>query len=141
MAASILPGTVIAFSGALGAGKTTFIQGLAHGLGVHLIEEVLSPTYALMHIHEGSGLKLVHIDFYRCHDEDELESLGLLEEIGAPQNVCAIEWAERFSEVLGETPTIHIDWDEGVGRIVQVCGLEFPTNSSLKPLIKPCILA
>lgn len=89
-------GEVLALIGELGAGKTRFVQGLAEGLGVEQ-RRVSSPTFAIRHDHAGR-LMLLHLDFYRLHDPDEIEWLGVLE---APDRaVIAIEWADRLPEAL-----------------------------------------
>jgi len=85
-------GDVVLLEGDLGAGKTTFIQGLAEGLGVPEDYYVSSPTFALINEYPGR-LTLYHIDLYRLEPE-EVEDLGL-EDLLA-QGVLAIEWAERL---------------------------------------------
>jgi len=90
-------GDVIGLSGALGAGKTTFVQGLAEGLGIAPERHVASPTFALVNEHPGR-LDLVHVDFYRVRSEAELPELGLAE--AYDRAVTAIEWAERFPDWL-----------------------------------------
>lgn len=88
-------GEVLALTGELGAGKTRFIQGLAEGLGV--AGAVASPTFAIRHDHAGRVM-LLHMDFYRLRDPDEIEWLGVLD---APADaVIAIEWADRLPDAL-----------------------------------------
>jgi len=88
-------GEVVALSGPLGVGKTVLIKGLARGLGVDE-REVVSPSFALVHEHQGR-LPLYHIDLYRLSPE-EVALLGLEEYLG--QGVCAVEWADRAPGVL-----------------------------------------
>ncbi|MEW6683848.1 MAG: tRNA (adenosine(37)-N6)-threonylcarbamoyltransferase complex ATPase subunit type 1 TsaE [Nitrospirota bacterium] len=89
-------GEVLALIGELGAGKTRFVQGLAEGLGVEP-RRVSSPTFAIRHDHVGR-FALLHLDFYRLHDADEIDWLGVLD---APeQAVIAIEWADRLPDAL-----------------------------------------
>jgi tRNA threonylcarbamoyladenosine biosynthesis protein TsaE len=90
-------GDVIALSGPLGAGKTTFVQGLAEGMGVPADRHVASPTFALVNEHPGR-IPLVHVDFYRIKDPAELPELGIEE--AYDQAATAIEWAERFPDWL-----------------------------------------
>jgi tRNA threonylcarbamoyladenosine biosynthesis protein TsaE len=90
-------GDVIGLTGPLGAGKTTFVQGLAQGLGVSPERHVASPTFALVNEHPGR-VDLVHVDFYRVRSEAELPELGLRE--AYDRAATAIEWAERFPEWL-----------------------------------------
>lgn len=92
-------GEVIALEGALGAGKTQFVKGLAAGLGVSPDEPVVSPTFVLVREYKGR-LKLYHIDAYRLASVDELLAVGLEEMRGDPRGVVAIEWADRVSAVL-----------------------------------------
>ena len=86
------PGDVILFSGELGAGKTTFIQGLCTALGVEA--DVLSPTFVLEHIYETDSLDICHIDLYRLDNPMELEPV-IYERLDAKALVL-IEWAEKL---------------------------------------------
>ncbi len=92
IAQSLEPGEVILLEGDLGAGKTTFIQGLAQGLGVPEDYYVSSPTFALINEYPGR-ITLFHVDLYRLEPE-EVEDLGLEDLLN--QGVIAIEWAERL---------------------------------------------
>jgi len=92
-------GDVVALSGPLGSGKTTFVQGLARGLGVPPDRHVASPSFALVNEHPGRR-PFVHVDFYRIRSFAELPELGLEEAFDF--SVTAIEWAERFPEALPE---------------------------------------
>jgi tRNA threonylcarbamoyladenosine biosynthesis protein TsaE len=90
LAALLRPGDFLALCGELGAGKTTFVQGLAQGLGV--AGRVSSPTFILLHAHPGP-VPLCHLDAYRVHTTEELGDLGA-EEL-AEAGVTALEWADR----------------------------------------------
>ena len=92
----------IALDGDLGAGKTCFVQGLASGLGVK--DEVLSPTFSIIHEHAGR-LDLLHADLYRI-EEDDLCNLGLEETFELFQGVVVVEWARKFPQLL---PQDHIN--------------------------------
>lgn len=92
----IPPGTTLALSGDLGAGKTVFAQGLALGLGIK--SRVKSPTFIIMENYQEGRLPFCHIDAYRLN-EDELWRTGF-EECFDGQNVVLIEWAENISALL-----------------------------------------
>ena len=91
-------GDVIILTGELGAGKTTFTQGLARGLGI--TAPITSPTFVLArhHIHPADGLDLVHVDAYRMSGEDELASLDL--ETALEDSVIVVEWGRGTAEAL-----------------------------------------
>ncbi|OGC30619.1 tRNA (adenosine(37)-N6)-threonylcarbamoyltransferase complex ATPase subunit type 1 TsaE [candidate division WOR-1 bacterium RIFOXYB2_FULL_48_7] len=96
--AFLLPNQLIALSGPLGAGKTTFIQGIARGLGV--ADYVTSPTFIIINEYQGR-LPLYHVDLYRLEDPAAIIELGL-EEYFDRGGVCLIEWAERLGQLLPE---------------------------------------
>jgi len=90
-------GDVVALSGRLGAGKTMFARGAAHALGV--IAPVTSPTFTILNIYEGEGVKVYHSDLYRLHSFAEAEGAGINEFIGASDGVTFVEWAENIFEI------------------------------------------
>lgn len=92
LAAALPPDTTLALHGDMGVGKTTFVQGLAHGLGVH--EHVTSPTFAIYSVYQGTKKKLIHLDAYRLEKESQIESL-LLDEFLVSPYVLAVEWPEK----------------------------------------------
>jgi tRNA threonylcarbamoyladenosine biosynthesis protein TsaE len=92
LAAALPPDTTLALHGDMGVGKTTFVQGLAQGLGVH--EHVTSPTFAIYSVYQGAKKKLIHLDAYRLEKETQIESL-LLEEFLVSPYVLAVEWPEK----------------------------------------------
>ena len=92
LAAALPPDTTLALHGEMGVGKTTFVQGLAHGLGVP--ERVTSPTFAIYSVYQGATRKLVHLDAYRLENERQLDAL-LLEEFLTSPWCLAIEWPEK----------------------------------------------
>lgn len=89
-------GGIITLSGELGAGKTTFVQGFAQGLGIE--EKVLSPTFILMRQHNIPKTEkvLYHIDLYRLEGKNDPEALGLDEIISDKRSIVLIEWPERL---------------------------------------------
>ncbi len=96
LAPLLKPGDVIAFYGDLGAGKTTFVRGLARGM--ESSEPVSSPTFVIMHIYEGR-LPIYHFDAYRLSCAQDLWNIGADEYIDG-DGVACIEWSERAEEVL-----------------------------------------
>ncbi len=93
------PGDVYALTGELGAGKTAFAGGFAAGLHVPYPEDVVSPTYTILQIHEGGRLPLYHFDVYRLTDPEEADAIGIDEYLFG-DGVCLIEWASRIRELL-----------------------------------------
>lgn len=91
------PGAVLLLEGDLGAGKTTFVKGLAEGMGIDP-DNVSSPTFTLIHEYEGD-VPLYHLDAYRLRDEAEFVDLGV-EEYFAAGGVTAVEWGDRVREQL-----------------------------------------
>ncbi len=96
LAAELPPDTVLALEGNLGAGKTTFVQGIAAAFGV--IETVKSPSFNLVSIHAGSR-QIVHIDAYRLESEDALEGLMIEEFLRSPY-CLVLEWPENVASWL-----------------------------------------
>jgi tRNA threonylcarbamoyladenosine biosynthesis protein TsaE len=92
LALALEPGTVVLLVGDLGAGKTSFVKGLAAGLGIEP-DTVGSPTFTLVHAYRGR-LTLYHVDLYRVEGA-EPEDLGL-EELAGGEAIVAIEWAEKL---------------------------------------------
>jgi tRNA threonylcarbamoyladenosine biosynthesis protein TsaE len=118
LAAELGPDTTLALHGDLGVGKTTFVQGLAQGLGVR--EAVTSPTFAIYAVHRGTGRTLVHLDAYRLDGARQLEDL-LLDEFLVSPWVLAVEWPERVAgwlpaDALHLTLAIEGAADDGAER-------------------------
>jgi tRNA threonylcarbamoyl adenosine modification protein YjeE len=109
-------GDVVHLSGALGAGKTQFAKGLAEGLGLDP-DEVRSPTFAFIDVHEGTGrgagLGFIHVDLYRIGEAAELADLGL-DELPGPGAIAAIEWPERLEGAANrpEEPRLRVRIDD-----------------------------
>ena len=99
LAVALPSDTTLALHGDMGVGKTTFVQGLALGLGVH--EQVTSPTFAIYSIYQGTAQRLVHLDAYRLEHERQLDPL-LLEEFLVSPFCLAIEWPEKTGAWLAK---------------------------------------
>jgi tRNA threonylcarbamoyladenosine biosynthesis protein TsaE len=91
-------GEVLSLEGPLGAGKTTFVQGLAEGLGCRA-EEVSSPTFTLVHEYPDGRLPFVHLDLYRLESPEELAALGF-DDLLSGSTIAAIEWGDKFPQAL-----------------------------------------
>lgn len=91
-AAELPPDATVALHGDLGAGKTTWVQGMAMGLGI--TEPVTSPTFNLYAIHRGGSRQLVHLDAYRLDRDQDVDDL-LIEEFLLTPWLLAVEWPER----------------------------------------------
>lgn len=111
-----LPGDVLCLRGDLGAGKTTWTQGLARGLGVPQSEPVNSPTFTLLSEHRTARVPLFHFDVYRLEDSRGLYDLAwdeYLDEGG----VVVVEWADKIADALPDNRLdIAIVSDGGEGR-------------------------
>lgn len=95
-ARSLKKGSVVAFEGGLGAGKTAFVRGLAKGLNCE--DSVSSPTFAIVNEYNGET-RLFHFDMYRIETFNELYSIGFFEYL-EKNGVCAIEWSENIYSAL-----------------------------------------
>lgn len=106
LAKELTGGTVLALSGDLGSGKTTFTQGLGRALG---IEKVNSPTFVILRsydvrnkIQDVSMKTLYHIDLYRTQTEHDIEGIGLDEIFQDQEAIVVIEWPEKLGDMLPE---------------------------------------
>ncbi len=99
-------GTVIAYRGDLGAGKTAFTRGLARGLGCR--EIVTSPTYTIVNEYLGGRIPLFHFDMYRLRSSDDLWDIGW-EDYLERGGVCAVEWSENVDDAMENAIYITIE--------------------------------
>ena len=106
LAKLLFPGTVIAYRGDLGAGKTAFTRGLARGLGYK--EPVTSPTYTIVNEYLGGRLPLFHFDMYRLNSSDDLWDIGW-EDYLERGGICAVEWSENVADALEDAITVCIE--------------------------------
>lgn len=118
---------VLALYGGLGMGKTAFVRGLAAGLGIDS-NEVSSPTFAIVHEHEGKKSMLYHFDMYRVESWEDLYSTGFFDYIG--NGIIVTEWSENISEALPEEKiTIEISAPSNDNmRIFKISGLRGDLN-------------
>ena len=125
-------GTVIAYTGELGMGKTAFTRGLARGLGCR--GRVTSPTFTIVNEYEGD-IPLFHFDLYRLGSSDELFDIGW-EDYLARGGVCAVEWSERAEDAF-DGSTVRIDFRRGAQhdgwRVITITGVDgFALETSAK---------
>lgn len=118
LAPVLIPGDLIVLAGDLGSGKTTFVQGVADGLGI--TEQVTSPTFILMKEYCGGRYPFMHLDIYRLGRYQELIDLGY-DEFLDPSYILAVEWGDMIEPML---PQEHLrvsfaysDDDESTRRI------------------------
>ena len=127
--ARVLPaGTVIAYRGDLGAGKTAFTRGLARGLGFN--ELVTSPTYTIVNEYLGGRLPLFHFDMYRLHSADDLWDIGW-EDYLERGGICAVEWSENVADALEDPIVITIEKLGEDTRRITLEGVELLADLSL----------
>lgn len=123
MAATLPHRAFVALDGDLGAGKTTFVKAFAAASGIDPTA-VVSPTFGLIHIHEGPQGRLVHADFYRLTAPEELRETGWEDAIaGEPGRGCRVfvEWPGRIAGLLpAERIDVALTIDSETGRTLVV---------------------
>ena len=122
------PGTVIAYEGDLGAGKTAFTRGLARGLGCR--EGVTSPSYTIVNEYLSGRIPLFHFDMYRLRSSEDLFDIGwddYLERGG----VCAVEWSENVADALEDAIRVRIEKTGDETRRITIEGGEELADLSL----------
>ena len=119
LARVLAPGTVIAYRGDLGAGKTAFTRGLAKGLGCK--ELVTSPTYTIVNEYLGGRLPLFHFDMYRLRSSDDLWDIGWDDYLDRG-GICAVEWSENVDDAMEDAIYITIEKTGEESRRIQIEG-------------------
>ena len=117
----LTPGTVIAYCGDLGAGKTAFTRGLARGLGYR--EPVTSPTYTIVNEYLGGRLPLFHFDMYRLGSSDDLWDIGW-EDYLERGGICAVEWSENVEDAMESAIWIRIEKTGEESRRITIEGVD-----------------
>ena len=128
LAKVLQPGTVIAYLGDLGAGKTAFTRGLARGLGIR--EPVTSPTYTIVNEYTAGRLPLFHFDMYRLASADDLWDIGW-EDYLERGGICAVEWSENVADALENAITVRIEKTGEESRRITIEGGEAIADLSL----------
>ena len=124
----LVPGTVLAYRGDLGAGKTAFTRGLARGLGCG--EIVTSPTYTIVNEYVSGRLPLFHFDMYRLASSDDLWDIGW-EDYLDRGGVCAVEWSENVEDAMEGAVCITIHKTGEESRRIEIEGGEVLADLSL----------
>ena len=122
------PGTVIAYCGDLGAGKTAFTRGLARGLGC--TDLVTSPTYTIVNEYLSGRIPLFHFDMYRLRSSDDLFDIGW-EDYLDRGGVCAVEWSENVADAMEDAITVKIEKTGEDSRRITIEGGENFADLSL----------
>ena len=122
------PGTVIAYTGDLGAGKTAFTRGLARGLGCGDI--VTSPTYTIVNEYLSGRLPLFHFDMYRLTSSEDLWDIGW-EDYLERGGICAVEWSENVTDAMENAIWVRIEKTGADNRRITIEGGEELADLSL----------
>ena len=105
----LLPGSVVALRGELGAGKTAFARGLARGAGYP--GRVTSPTYTIVNEYLGGRIPVFHFDLYRIESSDQLLDSGWDDYLDR-NGICVVEWSERAEGLLpADCITVRLETD------------------------------
>ena len=122
------PGTILAYRGDLGAGKTAFTRGLARGLGCGDI--VTSPTYTIVNEYLSGRIPLFHFDMYRLGSSDDLWDIGW-EDYLERGGVCAVEWSENVDDAMEDAIWVTIEKTGEESRRITIEGGEKIADLSL----------
>ena len=121
IAGEIRAGDVFLLKGRLGAGKTLLTKGILHGLGFD-VDEVTSPSFALVNLYKTENFNVYHIDLWRIEGGDAGFAVGLDEILDDPDAVTLIEWPERLGRThfLGRVFSVSIDGDGDDPRHIMI---------------------
>ena len=112
--------SIVLLQGPIGAGKTSFVQGIANGLSIS--EDITSPTFALSHHYNSGKIPLIHIDLYRLENLSSAKEFFFHEEEEALQNkaILVIEWPELIEPVIENFWKIEISYAKNYGRNYEI---------------------
>ena len=110
------PQSIVLLKGPIGAGKTSFVQGIAKGLSIS--EDITSPTFALSHHYSSGKIPLIHLDLYRLENSSSAKEVFFSEEEEASQNeaILIIEWPEFIEPFIKDFWKIEISYAKNYGR-------------------------
>ena len=110
------PQSIILLQGPIGAGKTSFVQGIAEGLSIS--EEIISPTFALSHHYNSGKIPLIHLDLYRLRDSLMAKEFFIDQEEEANHNeaILVIEWPQLIEPIIDNFWKIEISYADNYGR-------------------------
>ncbi len=114
------PQSVVLLKGPIGAGKTSFVQGIAKGLSI--TEDITSPTFALAHHYNSGKIPLIHLDLYRLENISSAKEVYFSEEEEAMQNqaILVIEWPEFIESLIENFWKIEISYAKNHGRYYEI---------------------
>ena len=114
------PQSIVLLKGPIGAGKTSFVQGIAEGLSI--LEDVTSPTFALSHHYNSGKIPLIHLDLYRLESISSAKEVFFSEEQEAAQSqaILVIEWPELIEPVIENFWKIEISYAKNYGRNYEI---------------------
>ena len=114
------PRSIVLLKGPIGAGKTSFVQGIANGLLIS--EEITSPTFALSHHYKSGKIPLIHLDLYRLENFASAREVFFSEEEEAIQSqaILVIEWPELIEPVVDNFWKIEISYAKNYGRHYEI---------------------
>ncbi len=115
-AKELKPLSIVLLQGPIGAGKTSFVQGIAEGLSIS--EDITSPTFALSHHYSSGTIPLIHLDLYRLENNLIAQEFFIFEEEEANQSeaIMIIEWPELILPIMNNFWKIEISYAETLGR-------------------------
>ena len=114
------PQSIVLLQGPIGAGKTSFVQGIAKGLSIS--EDITSPTYSLSHHYNSGKIPLIHLDLYRLENTSSAKEVFFSEEEEALQNqaILVIEWPELIEPLIDNFWKININYAKNSGRNYEI---------------------
>ncbi len=114
------PQSIVLLQGPIGAGKTSFVQGIAKGLSIS--EDITSPTFALSHHYNSGKIPLIHLDLYRIENISSAKEVFFSEEEEAIQNkaILVIEWPELVEPIIENFWKIKISYAKKYGRNYEI---------------------